>query len=135
MLCYFSVCFFTMRVMMSNKFDTQGEKALLFISYVFFVVNVTIPVVFTTIIQRWFSILKPMLAKPTYQAVLYKVDKKSRWRVLNPTFFFARRMFTAILITLPGHNSFIFLQYVFILMTSFAYILYLVAVMPYQTNA
>lgn len=54
-------------------------------------------------------------------------------RVANPAYFFLRRLITAVLLTLPIDNTFIFLQYVFILMTSHAYILYLVAVKPYQT--
>jgi len=39
------------------------------------------------------------------------------------------------LLTLPIENTFIFLQYVFILMSSHAYILYMVACKPYQTPA
>lgn len=52
---------------------------------------------------------------------------------MNPAYFFARRLLTAMLLTLPIENTFIFLQYVFILMSSHAYILYMVAVKPYQT--
>jgi hypothetical protein len=134
MLCFFSLCFFTMRVIMANRFETQGEKALLFISYVIFVFNVAVASMFTTVIQRWFDILKPMLVKRNCRTLLLKVDKRSRWRVLSPTFFFARRILTAILITLPGSTQFIFLQYVFILMTSFAYILYIISIQPHHTN-
>jgi len=50
---------------------------------------------------------------------------------MNPAYFFARRLLTAMLLTLPIENTFIFLQYVFILMSSHAYILYMVAVKPY----
>merc|ERR1712048_168611 len=64
---------------------------------------------------------------------LLKIDKASRWRIMNPAYFFARRMLTAMLLTLPIENTFIFLQYVFILMSSHAYILYMVAVKPFQT--
>ena len=52
---------------------------------------------------------------------------------MNPAYFFARRLLTAMLLTLPIENTFIFLQYVFILMSSHAYILYMVAVKPFQT--
>merc|ERR1712048_35925 len=66
---------------------------------------------------------------------LLKIDKASRWRIMNPAYFFARRLLTAMLLTLPIENTFIFLQYVFILMSSHAYILYMVACKPYQTPA
>lgn len=52
---------------------------------------------------------------------------------MNVAFFFGRRLLTAALLTLPIDNQYIFLQYVFILVSSHAYILYLVASKPYQT--
>lgn len=64
---------------------------------------------------------------------MLRLDKGSKWRVINPAYFFARRLLTALLLTLPIENTFIFLQYVFILMSSHAYILYIVAVNPFQT--
>merc|ERR1712156_59493 len=72
-------------------------------------------------------------AKQSFNTLLLKIDKASRWRVMNPAYFFARRLLTAMLLTLPIENTFIFLQYVFILMSSHAYILYMVAVKPFQT--
>lgn len=42
-------------------------------------------------------------------------------------------MLTALLLSMPTDNTFIFLQYVFVLMSSHAYVLYLVSVKPYQT--
>lgn len=50
-----------------------------------------------------------------------------------PGYFFFRRFLTAVLLSMPIDNTFIFLQYVFILMSSHAYVLYLVAVKPYQS--
>jgi hypothetical protein len=47
--------------------------------------------------------------------------------------FFGRRIVTAGLLCLPINNQYIFLQYIFILVTSHIYILYLVASKPYQT--
>lgn len=72
-------------------------------------------------------------AKQSFNTLLLKLDKSGKWRILNPAYFFARRLLTAILLTLPVNNTFIFLQYVFILMSSHAYILYMVAVKPFQT--
>ena len=50
-----------------------------------------------------------------------------------PGYFFFRRLLTACLLSMPIDNTFIFLQYVFILMSSHAYVLYLVAIKPYQS--
>lgn len=47
--------------------------------------------------------------------------------------FFLRRAATAGLLCLPIKNQYIFLQYIFVLVTSHIYILYLVASKPYQT--
>ncbi len=46
-----------------------------------------------------------------------------------------RRIVTAVLLTLPITSTFIFLQYVFVLMTSHAYVLYMVAVKPFKTSS
>jgi hypothetical protein len=78
-------------------------------------------------------VLKLKEAKKGFNTLLLKIDKGSKWRVINPAYFFARRLLTALLLTLPIENTFIFLQYVFILMSSHAYILYIVACKPYQT--
>ena len=49
-------------------------------------------------------------------------------------YFFFRRILNACLLAIPLDNTYIFLQYVFILMSSHTYVLYLVSVKPYQTN-
>jgi len=38
-----------------------------------------------------------------------KIDKGSRWRVIHVGFFFGRRLLTAMLLTLPIDNQYIFL--------------------------
>lgn len=50
-----------------------------------------------------------------------------------PGYFFFRRVLTAVLLAIPLDSPFIFLQYVFILMSSHIYVLYLVAMKPYQS--
>ena len=119
--------------MIEGNNSTLVRKLALLLSYVLFVVNIVMPVFLITVIYRRFEILKIKEAKQSFNTLLLQIDKNSKMRVANPAYFFLRRLITAVLITLPIDNTFIFLQYVFILMTSHAYILYLVAVKPYQT--
>jgi hypothetical protein len=134
MLVYFDTTFFSvMKIMEKRENDTVARKAALLLSYVLFVVNIVLPVFLIAHINRRFDILAMKEAKQTFNSLLLKIDKASRWRIMNPAYFFARRLLTAMLLTLPIDNTFIFLQYVFILMSSHAYILYMVAVKPFQT--
>jgi hypothetical protein len=70
-------------------------------------------------------------AKKSFNSLVLKIDKNSKWRVGHIGFFFGRRLLTAILLTLPVDSQFIFLQYVFVLVSSHAYILYMVATKPF----
>lgn len=133
MLCYFDATFFSLMKIMEDDNGTGMRKALLLVSYVLFIVSIILPVFLVTLIFRRFEILKIKEAKQSFNTLLLKIDKSSKWRIVNPAYFFARRLLTAILLTLPIDNTFIFLQYVFILMSSHAYILYLVAFKPFQT--
>lgn len=133
MLCYFDATFFSLMKIMEDDNDGGMRKALLLVSYVLFIVSIILPVFLVTLIFRRFEILKIKEAKQSFNTLLLKIDKSSKWRIINPAYFFARRLLTAILLTLPIDNTFIFLQYVFILMSSHAYILYLVAFKPFQT--
>jgi hypothetical protein len=57
-------------------------------------------------------------AKASFNTLLLKVDKQARWRIATPLAFFFRRFATAALLAMPVTYVYIFLQYVFILMTS-----------------
>lgn len=135
MLIYFDTTFFAVMKIMEGNNSTMARKAALLLSYVLFVVAIILPVFLITHVNRRFEILMLKEAKQSFNTLLLKIDKASRWRVMNPAYFFARRLLTAMLLTLPIENTFIFLQYVFILMSSHAYILYMVACKPYQTPA
>ena len=135
MLVYFDTTFFAVMKIMEGNNSTMARKAALLLSYVLFVVAIILPVFLITHVNRRFEILMLKEAKQGFNTLLLKIDKASRWRVMNPAYFFARRLLTAMLLTLPIENTFIFLQYVFILMSSHAYILYMVACKPYQTPA
>ena len=133
MLVYFDTTFFSVMKIMDEDNTTVWRKAALMLSYVLFIVNIVLPVFLIAHINRRFDILSMKEAKKSFNSLLLKIDKASRWRIMNPAYFFARRLLTAMLLTLPIDNTFIFLQYVFILMSSHAYILYMVAVKPFQS--
>lgn len=131
MLIYFDATFFSVMKIIEGNNTTTTRKMALLLSYVVFVVSIVLPCFLITLILRKFEILKIKDAKKGFNTLLLKIDKASKWRVMNPAYFFARRLLTAMLLTLPIDNTFIFLQYVFILMSSHAYILYMVACKPY----
>lgn len=109
MLCYFGSTFFSLMKIMEANNTTSLRRALLLISYVVFVANIIIPVLLTILIYRRFEILKVKEAKQSFNTLLLKIDKASKWRIANPSYFFGRRLLTAILLTLPIDNTFIFL--------------------------
>ena len=133
MMIYFDATFFSVMKIIEGNNQTTARKLALLLSYVLFVINIILPVFLISLIYRRFEILKIREAKQSFNTLLTQIDKASRFRVVNPAYFFFRRLVTAILLTLPIDNTFIFLQYVFILMSSHAYILYMVALKPYQT--
>lgn len=133
MLVYFDLTFFSVMKIIEGDNSTTMRKMAVLLSYVLFVISIVMPVFLISIIFRRFAVLKLKEAKKSFNTLLLKIDKGSKWRVINPAYFFARRLLTALLLTLPIENTFIFLQYVFILMSSHAYILYIVACKPYQT--
>jgi hypothetical protein len=134
MLVYFDVTFFSVMKIIEGNNKTNARKTLLLLSYILFVVNIVAPVILITLIYRRFDILKIKEAKQSFNTLLLRLDKASKVRVAVPAYFFLRRCLTACLLTLPIDNTFIFLQYVFILMSSHAFVLFMVAIKPYQTS-
>ena len=102
-------------------------------SYCIITLSAVVPIFLMTIVCRRFEVMKIKHAKESFNTVVLKIDKQSRWRLIVPGYFFFRRLLTAVLLSMPIDNTFIFLQYVFILMSSHAYVLYLVAIKPYQS--
>merc|ERR1712166_229998 len=118
MLVYFDLTFFSVMKIIEGDNSTTMRKMAVLLSYVLFVVSIVMPIFLISIIFRRFAVLKLKEAKKSFNTLLLKIDKGSKWRVINPAYFFARRLLTALLLTLPIENTFIFLQYVFILMSS-----------------
>lgn len=102
-------------------------------SYVIFTFSCVVPVFLMFMVCKRFKVLKIKHAKAAFNTIVLKIDKSSRWRLIQPGYFYFRRLLTAVLLSMPIDNTFIFLQYVFILMSSHAYVLYLVAIKPYQS--
>lgn len=134
MLVYFDTTFFAVMKIFEGNNVTAARKTALLFSYVLFVINIVLPVILITTIYRRFDILKIKDAKQSFNTLLLRIDKNSKVRVVVPAYFFLRRCLTACLLTLPIDNTFIFLQYVFILMSSHAFVLYMVAIKPFQTS-
>ena len=109
MLAYFDTTFFSLMKILDDNNSTTARKAALLVSYVLFVLALIIPVFLIAHITRKFEILSLKEAKQSFNTLLLKIDKGSRWRVMNPAYFFARRLLTSMLLTLPIDNTFIFL--------------------------
>ena len=134
LLVYFDTTFFAVLKIFEGNNSTTNRKIALLFSYIVFVVNIVTPVILITLIFRRFELLKQKTAKQSFNTLLLRIDKSSKVRVIVPAYFFLRRCLTACLLTLPINSTFIFLQYVFILMSSHAFVLYMVAIKPFQTQ-
>ena len=133
MLCYFDLTFFSTMKLVEGNDSTQMRKIATMASYIIFTLSVVVPVFLMSIVCKRFEVMKIKQAKQSFNTIVLKIDKQSRWRLIQPGYFFFRRLLTAVLLSMPIDNTFIFLQYVFILMSSHAYVLYLVAIKPYQS--
>lgn len=134
MLTYFDLTFFSVMKLVEGNDSTDMRKLATDVSYVFFVLSVVVPVFLMTIVCSRYEVMKIKQAKESFNTLILKIDKQSRYRLIMPGYFFFRRLLTAMLLSIPLDSPYIFLQYVFILMSSHIYVLYLVAMRPYQSN-
>lgn len=104
MLVFFSFTFFSVMKIIEGNNTTTMRKVALFASYFFFVLAVVVPVFLVTLIMRRFEVLKLKEGKKRFNTLILKIDKASRWRIINVAFFFGRRLLTAVLLTLPVDN-------------------------------
>jgi hypothetical protein len=133
MLCYFDLTFFSVMKLVEGNDSTLSRQIATMASYVLFTLAIVVPTFLMFIVCKRFEVMKIKNAKASFNTIVLKIDKQSRWRLIQPGYFFFRRLLTAVLLSMPIDNTFIFLQYVFILMSSHAYVLYLVAIKPYQS--
>lgn len=101
MLIYFTFTFFSVMKIQDKDNSTSIRKVALFFSYIFFVISIVAPVFFVALLLKRFELFKIKDAKKSYNSLVLKIDKASKWRVIHVAFFFGRRLLTAILLTLP----------------------------------
>ena len=116
---------------MDTDNKSTARKAFIPFAYIILIFNIVLPIYLIVHMNRRYNILNMKEAKQSFNSLLLRVDKASRWRIMNPAYFFVRRLFTAMLLTLPQENTLIYLRYIFILAASHTYIIYMVAVKPY----
>lgn len=133
MLMYFDLTFFAVMKLVENNDSTPSRRMATIASYIIITLSFVVPFFLMSVVCKRFEVMKIKQAKASFNTIVLKIDKQSRWRLIVPGYFFFRRFLTAVLLSMPIDNTFIFLQYVFILMSSHAYVLYLVAVKPYQS--
>jgi uncharacterized membrane protein len=134
MLTYLDLTFFSvMKITDDHPDDTDTRRMATIASYVIVSLSCAIPLFLVFLICKRFEVMKIKAAKAAFNTLVLKIDKQSRWRLIVPCYFFFRRFLTAGLLSMKVNNTFIFLQYVFILMSSHIYVLFLVAIKPYQT--
>lgn len=131
MLAYFDLTFFASMKIWEGKNESEMRRIALGFAYFFICLGCVAPLGFFTLVMVKYKNLQVKKLKASYNTLVLKVDKNRRWRVANIGFFFGRRMAIAILLCLPITNKYIFLQYVFVLMTSHIQILFFVAVKPF----
>lgn len=108
-MVYFDLTFFSVMKIVEGDNETTARKAAILISYIIFVINIILPVGLIALLFRRFEILKIKEAKQNFNTLLLKIDKQAKIRVGNAAYFFLRRIITAVLLTLPITNTFIFL--------------------------
>ena len=108
-----------------------ARKAFLPFAYIILIFNIVLPIYLIVHINKRYNILNIKEAKQSFNSLLLRIEKASRWSIMNPAYFFVRRLLTAMMLTLPEENTLIYLRYIFILAASHTYIIYMVAVKPY----
>ena len=72
--------------------------------------------------------------KKSFSSLILKIHKDERVRVMYPLLFFARRLLTVVVITVPMESIWVLAQNIFIMMNSFIIIMFLVSSRPYKTT-
>lgn len=109
MLSYFDLTFFSVMKIVQGNDTTQSRQIATMVSYVIFTLSIVIPTFLMFIVCKRFEVMKIKQAKATFNTLVLKIDKQSRWRLVQPGYFFFRRLLTAVLLSMPIDNTFIFL--------------------------
>mmetsp|Transcript_12360 Transcript_12360/g.19211 ORF Transcript_12360/g.19211 Transcript_12360/m.19211 type:complete len:110 (-) Transcript_12360:1028-1357(-) len=108
MLAYFDLTFFSIMKIVEGNDSTQMRKIATTASFVIFSLSIVVPVFLCCVICWRYKVLTIKDAKASFSTLVLKLDKKSRWRLLVPLFFFFRRLFTAVMLSFPLENPFVF---------------------------
>ena len=101
MLCYFDLTFFSTMKLVEGNDSTQMRKIATMASYIIFTLSVVVPVFLMSIVCKRFEVMKIKQAKQSFNTIVLKIDKQSRWRLVVPGYFFFRRYLTACLLSMP----------------------------------
>lgn len=103
----------------------------------FLIALVAFPIVSMVALLIKFDFFLNKSSKKTLGALLEKIDKGTRYRVIQPAFFFTRRIMTSYMITLslsPESQS-AYIQFTVIITFSVIYIWYLLQFKPYVSGS
>lgn len=133
MISYFNLCIFSLtKIIEPRENDINDTRRMLTITaYVIFTLVILLPLICITVVCSRFDLMKIKEAKASFNTLILKVDKQSRYRLMLPFLYFMRRLAIALLLAIPTNFSYLFLQYVFTLMITHIYVLYLVSQKPY----
>lgn len=109
MLMYFDLTFFSVMKLVDADDSTPNRRMATIASYVILTLSFVVPFFLMSIVCKRFEVMKIKEAKQSFNTVVLKIDKQSRWRLIVPGYFFFRRFLTAVLLSMPIDNTFIFL--------------------------
>lgn len=131
MLSYYDLTFFAVMKLTDGSDHTSARKMANIASMGILVASIVLPVCFSVLVCKRFPFMKIKEAKQNWNALVLKLDKNRRLRIITPIFFFIRRFLTAVMLTVPLDSKLIFLQYVAIVVISHAWMIYVMTIKPY----
>lgn len=104
---------------------------------IFLIALVALPVITMVALLVKFDFFLNKQSKKTLGALLEKIDKGTRYRVIQPAFFFVRRIMTAymIMLSLNPNSQSAYVQFTVIITFSVLYVWYLLQFKPYVSGS
>jgi len=134
MLTYFDLTFFSVMKIVEGNDSTHMRRLATLSSYVIICVNLSVPLFLSAMLCWRYKVLKIKEAKQSFSTLVLKLDKSSWFSILPPIFFFFRRCFTAIMLSFPLENPFVFIQYMCLVFLSNVWSIYLINFRPYKSR-
>lgn len=82
MLAYFDLTFFSVMKLVEGNDSTQARKIATMASYIIFTLSIIVPTFLMFIVCKRFEVMKIKAAKATFNTLVLKIDKQSRWRLV-----------------------------------------------------